>query len=286
MHFSNETFTELMKIKENKRCFDCNIKSCQWASINNGIFLCTNCSGIHRGLGVDKSYIRSILWDNWTENQLEFMKQGGNKNLKEFLLEYPYDIKQITPDKFYGSKIISYYRKLLKSKVDKTKFDVLPPSKEEAFEENEVINLNKENNFSSYGSIGQNITGDENKEINDDNSYMKTIGEKFNTVKNFLGKAVEGTKNTVGKWDLGSTLNNAKNAFFDTKNKIFESKPVNSFLNFFNFGNQENVEEKKETNNNNINNENLEKVDGNNDNNILDDNNINNAKNNDNNSNM
>ena len=256
MHFSNEAFTELMKIKENKRCFDCNIKSCQWASINNGIFLCTNCSGIHRGLGVDKSYIRSILWDNWTENQLEFMKQGGNKNLKEFLLEYPYDIKQITPDKFYGSKIISYYRKLLKSKVDKTKFDVLPPSKEEAFEENEVINLNKENNFSSYGSIGQNITGDENKEINDDNSY------------------------------LGSTLNNAKNAFFDTKNKIFESKPVNSFLNFFNFGNQENVEEKKETNNNNINNENLEKVDGNNDNNILDDNNINNAKNNDNNSNM
>ena len=115
---------------------------------------------------------------------------------------------------------------------------------------------------------------------------MKTIGEKFNTVKDFLGKAVEGTKNTVGKWDLGSTLNNAKNAFFDTKNKIFESKPVNSFLNFFNFGNQENAEEKKETNNNNINNENLEKVDGNNDNNILDDNNINNAKNNDNNSNM
>lgn len=50
MHrFSNEIFKELMKIPENKKCFDCDKISCQWASINNGIFLCTNCSGIHRG---------------------------------------------------------------------------------------------------------------------------------------------------------------------------------------------------------------------------------------------
>ena len=241
MHFSNEEFTELMKIKENKLCFDCNVKSCQWASINNGIFLCTNCSGIHRGLGVDKSYIRSILWDNWTENQLEFMKQGGNNTLKEFLVNYPYDIKQITPEKFYGSKIISHYRKLLKSRVDKNKFDLLPPSKEEAFEENEIANLNKENSFSSYASIGQNNNVEENNEINNDNSYIKTIGEKYNTVKDFVGKTLEGAKNTVSKWDLGTKFTNAKN-------KIFESKPVNNFLSFFKFGNKDDSEENKEPN--------------------------------------
>ena len=273
MHFSNEEFTELMKIKENKRCFDCNVKSCQWASINNGIFLCTNCSGIHRGLGVDKSYIRSILWDNWTENQLEFMKQGGNKTLKEFLVNDPYDIKQITPEKFYGSKIISYYRKLLKSKVDKTKFDLTPLSKEEAFEENEIANLNKENSFGSYGSIGQNNNIEENNEINNDNSYMKAIGEKYNVVKDFVGKTFEDAKNTVGKWDLG-------NKFLNAKNKIFESKPVNSLLSFFNFGNSENNEEDKEPNLN------VEKNNIHNYNNNLDNNNIDNSKNNENNSNI
>jgi hypothetical protein len=187
---------------------------------------------------VDKSYIRSILWDNWTENQLEFMKQGGNKNLKDFLLEYPHDIKQITPEKFYNSKILVYYRKLLKSKVNKTQFDILPPSKEEAFEPNEVININKDN-FSSYGSVGQ-INSDKNN--NKDDNYgdnKSTLQEGLDTVKNFMGKAFEGTKNAVENFNLGNKLTNAKNFLFDTGNKILENKQISSFLNFFKANNKE-----------------------------------------------
>ena len=29
-----------------------------------------------------------MLWDNWTENQIEFMKQVGNKNINEFFQKY------------------------------------------------------------------------------------------------------------------------------------------------------------------------------------------------------
>ena len=231
MHFSNETFTELMKIRENRRCFDCNVKSCQWASVNNGIFLCTNCSGIHRGFGVDKSYIRSILWDNWTENQIEFMKKGGNKNLKEFLLGYPYDMEQITPEKFYSSKILVYYRKLLKSKIDNNEFNEVPPSKEEAFEENDNFNRNKENNFSSYGSVCQNNFEDKNHINNNENN--SSIEDGINTVKNFVGRAYDETKNVIDKLDLGNKFLNAKNAIYDAGKNILESKQINSIINFF-----------------------------------------------------
>ena len=117
IHYSYSNFKELMKIPENKKCFDCDNISCQWASVNKGIFLCTNCSGIYRGLGIRKSYIKSILWDNWTENQIEFMKQGGNKKLNEFLQKYNFDKKSIIHEKFYQTKIMEYYRKYLKNKV-------------------------------------------------------------------------------------------------------------------------------------------------------------------------
>ena len=249
MHFSNETFTELMKIRENRHCFDCNIKSCQWASVNNGIFLCTNCSGIHRGYGVDKSYIRSILWDNWTDNQLEFMKKGGNKNLKEFLLDYPYNMKQITPEKFYNSKIITYYRKLLKSKVDNKNLDILPPLKEEAYEENEKNNIKKENNFCSYGSVGTNDFRDNNNVSNNinENGYNKSIQDGFNSVKNFVGKAYEGTKDAIDKLELGNKFNSAKNVIYDVGKNIIENKQINSIINFFWKGKDEKEAENSDT---------------------------------------
>ena len=243
MHFCNGAFTELMKIKENKRCFDCNVKSCQWASINNGIFLCTNCSGIHRGLGVDKSYIRSILWDNWTDNQLEFMKKGGNKNLKDFLKDYPYDTKQIKPEIFYNTKIMIYYRKLLKSKVENRDMDLLPPSKEEAFKLNENININGGNHFSSCGSEQPKVS-----EINNKDDSL--IQNGYNTVIDFVGKAYE---KAVNKLDLGNRLNNAKNSFIDTKNKIFENKKIKNFFSMLWGGNKENEVDNQDQNNNNIN---------------------------------
>lgn len=59
-----------------------------WASVNNGVFLCLTCSGLHRGMGVHISQVRSLTLDSWSDRQLKSMSLGGNKNMREYLQSY------------------------------------------------------------------------------------------------------------------------------------------------------------------------------------------------------
>ena len=73
-----------LKKPENAICADCPSRSPRWASINLGVFICITCSGIHRGLGVHISKVRSTNLDTWFPEQVEFMTKMGNKKANDY----------------------------------------------------------------------------------------------------------------------------------------------------------------------------------------------------------
>ncbi|XP_004299472.1 PREDICTED: probable ADP-ribosylation factor GTPase-activating protein AGD15 [Fragaria vesca subsp. vesca] len=74
----------LLKLPENRECADCRSKAPRWASVNLGIFICMQCSGIHRSLGVHISKVRSTTLDTWLPEQIAFMESLGNEKANHY----------------------------------------------------------------------------------------------------------------------------------------------------------------------------------------------------------
>lgn len=64
----------------NHYCVDCGAKNPDWCSLNLGVLLCIECSGIHRSLGTHISKIRSLTLDStsYTPDIIELLKSIGN----------------------------------------------------------------------------------------------------------------------------------------------------------------------------------------------------------------
>lgn len=75
----------LAKQPSNKTCADCKVSTNpRWASWNIGVFICINCSGIHRSMGTHISKVKSIDLDSWTDEQTESMVNWGNEKANAY----------------------------------------------------------------------------------------------------------------------------------------------------------------------------------------------------------
>lgn len=72
-------YEQLRALSEaNRFCADCNQKDPEWSAVNLGALLCEECAGVHRGLGVHISRVKSLVLDKWEPELLMLMKSIGN----------------------------------------------------------------------------------------------------------------------------------------------------------------------------------------------------------------
>ncbi|KAL4096211.1 hypothetical protein PRIC1_009573 [Phytophthora ramorum] len=78
VRLSPATEVAIRLLPGNDRCVDCKSACPQWAGVSFGVLLCLVCAGRHRSLGVQTSFVKSLVMDAWTANEVRALELGGN----------------------------------------------------------------------------------------------------------------------------------------------------------------------------------------------------------------
>ena len=162
---------KLLKKPENKYCADCKRTSPSWASINLGVFVCINCSGCHREIGVHVTKIKSVNLDVWAEDTLKYFQKINNEIANEYW-EHKlknFDFKSIQNDNY---KLIKFIRDKYEYKkwVNKKKKDPMTLIMQGKFKnKKKVEESDEEENDEDKNENNESIDDNEEKEDNEEN---------------------------------------------------------------------------------------------------------------------
>lgn len=178
-------FTRLLNINNNNNiCADCGNKGATWASLGFGVFVCLNCSGPHRSLGMHITRVRSTKLDNWVLDDMQIMENLGNdiannyymfdkiKNNSNHYMNISQNIRQKYVLKNYSCKHIEEPIKCyLKNKTN--------------FDRNAYLNIfSTQNNTNNVNNNNKIETKNNNDNIDLLNFTDNNIDNKSNTTNN------------------------------------------------------------------------------------------------------
>ena len=75
----DKLFKSILSRPFNKVCADCSRKNPKWYSLNWGVLICIQCSGIHRSFGVHINRVKSTKLDGWTVQEICQVEGIGNQ---------------------------------------------------------------------------------------------------------------------------------------------------------------------------------------------------------------
>ena len=220
-----EYINQILNQNLNLICFDCRKKSPKYISINNAIFLCSNCALFHKkNLPENVSLIIENNLNLINIKYLQYIFFGGNQNLDNFI-NYVYPgLQNYPPQILYRTQALFYYRENLKYKIKEVPKPKAPNElmAYKILSENGLINIRDKNIF--YKDL--NISLD-NSNVNNDviNNYYNNYNNTYNTYNSI------NINNNTSNNNNNPSLSNK--AFFNKMKNLFGKKSIKNYKQSF-----------------------------------------------------
>ena len=234
-----ELIHKILKQKMNLICFDCRKKTPKYISINNAVFLCENCSLVHKKNFPEKiSFIIDNNLNLLSINYLRYLFIGGNQNLDNFINFIFPGLQNYPPKILYRTQALKYYRENLKYKMDEGPEPICPNEimAYKIVSDNGLINIRDKSNF--YQDINLSL---DNSEMNNNfqnsnndiiNNYFNNYNNTYNTynsisITNETQESQNKNNNSNNVPSMGTSLSNK--AFFNEMKNLFGKRCIKTY---------------------------------------------------------